>query len=247
MSPAANVQGWPGWDARSPLDGASVARPTAPQVDHGNRVGRQRCPEPGERRSSTAKHHPLLDLQIGRQPVGACREKNHLPFWAAVDRGLDGRGRVGTAVSVGGSVDGSADGRPAGNAPWDTRIPGRPPVGRNDVPCHCGRTLDRGAGAAGARGASRGEEGQRGEDSKTNAAARMHVRKSLPGPLADVEDRSGEPLASDDLDDPPRLGNSGDPSLEQEQNRIARGEHRDGDGIRDRRVQRDDESRLGGR
>src|SRR5438105_5679413 len=167
-------------NVRGDLDGASIGRPPAPEVDHRYRAWRQRRFEAGERGAGPAKHDPLLYLQIGRQPVGACREKNHLPLWTAVDRGLDCRCRVGAAVSVGRSVDGRAAGRPAGNAPRDTRIPGHPPVGRNDVPCRCGRTLDR--GAAGARGASHGEEDQRGEDSKKNAAARMHVRKSLPGP-----------------------------------------------------------------
>src|SRR5215468_5068219 len=69
---------------------------------------------------------------------------------------------------------------------------------------------------------------------------------SLPCSLSDVEDRSGETLPSDDFDHPPRLGNSAAAPLEQEQDPIGRGEHCDGDGISDRRVQRHDESWLGG-
>ena len=59
------------------------------------------------------------------------------------------------------------------------------------------------------------------------------------------EHRSDEPLPSDDFDDLARLGNLADALLEQQDDRVARGEHFDGDRIHDRRIEGDDEARVG--
>src|SRR5207249_1413753 len=65
--------------------------------------------------------------------VGDLVHQDHLPDGAAVDRGLDARGRVHRAVPVVGGVDGGAHGRVVGDAARDSRVPVGETLWRHDV------------------------------------------------------------------------------------------------------------------